>query len=121
MHHNKVKWDDEKPICCEERRTGDGSPISSSLSSLKKLVFKALTKNQILLIHEIHKNFTLSVTSLVNEIPETSKIPLSTLKLNARLLRELGLVKYSNFGTVELAEGGNFVLSLMDEPESVVI
>ncbi len=92
---------------------GDGSPICSDLSSLKKVISKALTKNQILLLNEIEKNSTKTVTSLINKLSRVSKVPLSTLKLNARLLREMDLINYSESQPVELSGSGEIVLSLI--------
>jgi hypothetical protein len=90
---------------------GDGSPIFSDFSSLKTLILKALNKNQILLLNEIEKNSTRTATGLVGKLSENAKIPLSTLKLNARLLKELGLLNYSN--PVKLTDTGKFVLEII--------
>lgn len=92
---------------------GERPPIHSGLSSLKKVLLRALTKNQILLLNEIEKNSTKTVTSLVNRLSKKSEIPLSTLKLNARLLKKLELIKYSVSEPVELSETGKFVLDLI--------
>ena len=94
---------------------GDGSPICSDLSKLNKLVLKALTKNQILLLKEIEKNFTKTITSLANKLSKTTKIPLSTLKLNARILKELDLIEYINSNPVELTDSGKLVLILLSD------
>ena len=94
---------------------GDGSPICSDLSSLKKVILKALTKNQILLLNEIEKNSTKTVTTLVNRLSRSNKIPLSTLKLNARILKELELVKYYISEPVKLTDSGEFVLKIIGD------
>ncbi len=92
---------------------GDGSPISSDLSSLKKIILKALNQNQILLLNEIEKNPSKTITSIINKTSKTSKVPLSTLKLNARLLKELELIKYSVSKPVELSKSGMLVMNLV--------
>ena len=40
-------------------------------------------------------------------------IPLSTLKLNARILRQLNLIEYSPFESVGLTETGKNVLGIV--------
>lgn len=94
---------------------GDGSPIRSDLSKLNKLVLKALTKNQILLLKEIEKNSTKTITSLANKLSKATKIPLSTLKLNARVLKELDLIDYINSNPVELTDSSRLVLILLSD------
>lgn len=90
---------------------GDGSPICSDLSSLKTIILKALTKNQILLLNEIEKNSTKTITSLINSLSNNRKIPLSTLKLNARTLKDLELLNYSS--PAELTVTGKLVLEII--------
>lgn len=46
------------------------------------------------------------------ELSSREKIALSTLKFNARVLRELGLINFNGF--VKLTEFGNQVLSLLE-------
>lgn len=93
---------------------GDGSPIRSDLSSLKKVILKSLTRNQILLLNEIESNSTKTITALVSTISKKSKIPISTLKLNARLLKDLELINYSVSEPVELSDSGRLVLTLLE-------
>ena len=93
---------------------GDGSPILSDLSSLKKILIKALTKKQVLLLKEVENNSTKTITSLINKLSRTSKIPLSTLKLNARMLKHLGLIEYTNSNPVVISEAGRIVLKLVE-------
>ncbi|MBI2005551.1 MAG: hypothetical protein HYS80_02190 [Candidatus Aenigmarchaeota archaeon] len=61
----------------------------------------------------MEKNSTKTVTTLVDRLSKNNKIPLSTLKLNARLLKHLELIKYDNSDPVELTESGFFVLSII--------
>lgn len=90
---------------------GDGSPICSDLSSLKKILLKALTKNQVLLLNEIENNSTKTITTLLNVLSESTRIPISTLKLNARSLKDLGLLNYSK--PAELTATGRLVLKII--------
>lgn len=65
------------------------------------------------------------MTSLLKDLSETREIPLSTLKLNARILRELNLISYGSTQEKRLAEVeklGSFVLRLLgDEPAGAMI
>lgn len=54
-----------------------------------------------------------SITSLLNSISRERKIPLSTLKLNAKILRSLGLVEFSNGSNARLTDAGLLVLHIM--------
>lgn len=94
---------------------GERPPIHSGLSSLKKVILKALTENQILLLNEVEKNSTKTITTLVNRLSKSSKVPLSTLKLNARMLKELELVRYCISEPVELTDSGKFVLKIIGD------
>jgi hypothetical protein len=56
------------------------------------------------------------MTSLLRNLSEKHGIPLSTLKLNARILRELNLISYGSIKEskdAELLALGNFVLRLL--------
>jgi hypothetical protein len=65
------------------------------------------------------------MTSLVRSLSEELGIPLSTLKLNARILRKLNLISYGSpqkGKEAELRDLGAFVVRLLKgEPESAVI
>lgn len=65
------------------------------------------------------------MTSLLRSLSEESGIPLSTLKLNARILRGLNLISYGSTKrarTAELRALGAFVLRLLNgETEAAVI
>lgn len=61
-----------------------------------------------------------TLTSLLKQLSEDYGVPLSTLKLNARILRDLNLISYGsihNRQTAQLERLGKFVIRiLMDEP-----
>jgi hypothetical protein len=65
------------------------------------------------------------LTSLLKDLSEAREIPLSTLKLNARILRELNLISYGSTQekkTAEVEKLGSFVLRLLDdEPGGTMI
>ncbi len=59
------------------------------------------------------------MTGLLIKLSEETGVPLSTLKLNARILRELNLISYGSVGEKRMAEVepvGALVLRLMDAP-----
>lgn len=56
------------------------------------------------------------MTSLLRALSKEEGIPLSTLKLNARILRDLNLISYGSTGEIKCAEVkvlGTFVLNLL--------
>jgi hypothetical protein len=58
-----------------------------------------------------------SLTSLLKQLSEEYGVPLSTLKLNARILRELKLISYGsirNKRSARLEDLGSFVISLVN-------
>jgi hypothetical protein len=65
------------------------------------------------------------MTSLLRGLSEEYGVPLSTLKLNARILRELNLLSYGSMREKRCAQVealGSFVLRLLwNEPEETTI
>jgi len=60
------------------------------------------------------------MTSLLRSLSEEWEIPLSTLKLNARILRELNLISYGSIREkrdAQVEKLGSFVLGLMEDEE----
>lgn len=58
-----------------------------------------------------------SLTSLLKQLSEEYGVPLSTLKLNARILRELQLISYGsihNKKSARLEDLGSFVVNLVN-------
>jgi Mn-dependent DtxR family transcriptional regulator len=80
---------------------------------LKRLLLRALNKNQILILYEIENNSSKTVTSLLRSISRSSGIPLSTLKLNARILKNLELIDFGDYSTVQLTEFGRYVMKMI--------
>ncbi len=57
-----------------------------------------------------------SLNALLEEISRDTRKPISTLKLNARILKELGLIDYGEKNSpkpVELTEHGELVLRIL--------
>lgn len=73
---------------------------------------RSFNRNQILILSEL-KNYSGTITGTLNRISKASDISLSTLKLNAKILRELRLVSYSEFHSAELTEFGKAVLKIL--------
>lgn len=60
------------------------------------------------------------MTSLLRSLSEEWEIPLSTLKLNARILRELNLISYGSIREkrdAQVEKLGSFVLGLLEDEE----
>lgn len=85
---------------------------------------RTLNENQILILSRVAEQRR-TMTSLLRSLSEEFGIPLSTLKLNARILRELNLISYGSTEKVKEAELralGAFVIRLLsEEPEAAVI
>lgn len=85
---------------------------------------RTLNDNQLLVLNAVAERQQ-SLTSLLKQLSEEYRIPLSTLKLNARILRELNLISYGSIRdkrTAQLESLGRFVLRLfLDEPYRATI
>jgi len=99
----------------------DGAPIFSirlsqaEVEGFTRLLTRSLNRNQILILSELRRPSS-SITSILAQISEKSTIPLSTLKLNARILRDLKLITYgSGSKTPRLTEVGGLVLKMLEQ------
>ena len=93
------------------------APISDGgLADLRRLLLRTLNDNQVLILANVVGERR-TLTSLLKKISEESGVPLSTLKLNARILRELNMISYGSVEERRLAEVkplGSLVLRLLD-------
>ncbi len=98
----------------------DPSPISTSgVEDLRRLLLRTLNDNQLLILSRVAAT-NRPLTGLLISLSRETGIPLSTLKLNARILRELNLISYGSTGKVREAEVepvGSLVLRLMEADE----
>ncbi len=93
------------------------------MEDLRRLLLRTLNDNQLLILSRVAANERPLTGLLINLSRETG-VPLSTLKLNARILRELNLISYGSVGERRQAEVepvGNLVLRLMDAPDNAKI
>jgi hypothetical protein len=84
---------------------------------LKRILLRAINGNQRLILSHIGES-TGRITPTLQELSRRYGIPLSTLKLNAKILKELDLIRYSTISTqgeVELSDLGRFVLNIIEE------
>ena len=80
------------------------TPISTGgVNDLRRLILRTLNDNQLLILTSVASQRR-SLTSLLKDLSETRGIPLSTLKLNARILRELNLISYGSTREKKTAE-----------------
>jgi len=96
---------------------GDAPPILMGPSEgvMRKLILRALNENQRLILRSIDGRHR-SLNSLLEELSRRKRKPISTLKLNARILKELGLIDYGTKDDprpVRLTEHGLLVLSIL--------
>lgn len=94
------------------------TPISTSgVTDLRKLILRTLNDNQLLVLNSVSEREQ-SLTSLLKRLSEDYGVPLSTLKLNARILRELNLISYGSIRdkrSAQLEPLGSFVMKLFME------
>lgn len=65
---------------------------------LKPVLLRALNNNQVLVLSKVHSNQFSSITKTLTKISDEFDILLSTLKLNTKALREMGLLHELFFG-----------------------
>ena len=102
---------------------GDAPPILMGPGGgevIRKLILRALNENQRLILRSVNGKHR-SLNSLLEELSRRENRPLSTLKLNARILKELGLIDYGTKNDprpVRLTEHGMLVLSILEVGEN---
>ncbi len=94
--------------------------IEADVGDLRRLLLRALNENQVLILSSIDGSGE-RVSRILQRLSETHGVPLSTLKLNAKILRELRLIRYGTLSEpdeAELTSLGKNVLSVVDIPEN---
>ncbi|MCK4583203.1 hypothetical protein KAU18_07795 [Candidatus Bathyarchaeota archaeon] len=89
---------------------------SGGVDNLRSLILRTLNDNQLLVLNAVSERDQ-SLTSLLKQLSEEYGVPLSTLKLNARILRELKLISYGsirNKRSARLEDLGSFVIGLVN-------
>lgn len=119
----KALKNSKRGICASDGSAS--TPISTGgVTDLRKLILRTLNDNQLLVLNSVSEREQ-SLTSLLKQLSEEYGIPLSTLKLNARILRELNLISYGSIRdkkTAQLEPLGSFVMRLfMDDPYRAVV
>jgi hypothetical protein len=80
--------------------------------SLRKLLARALNKNQLIILSEIENN-SQTLTSFLIKLSKATKIPLSTLKFNAKVLKQLGIITFADFSNAELTKFGKIIFTII--------
>ena len=108
------------------KRDSDALPIRAAPNKIKRtdhievfkaLFLKALNNNQLLILENIEGEDG-SLNSFLRELSDSSDTPLSTLKLNARILKDLELIDYGTKDEPEpvvLTEHGEMILDILEE------
>ncbi|MBI4168086.1 MAG: hypothetical protein HY515_03955 [Candidatus Aenigmarchaeota archaeon] len=92
-------------------------PISDGRSGIRKVLLRALNKNQFILLNKIADNSTKTITAISNSLSSELNIPVSTLKLNCRILKDLNLIKFETSKPVSLTPAGRAIVNIMGEAE----
>jgi DNA-binding MarR family transcriptional regulator len=74
-----------------------------------------LNRNQLLILEEVSRNSEKTISSLLREIEKKYNVPLSTLKLNAKILREIGLISFGNSSVAKLTSTGKIIVQIFDD------
>jgi hypothetical protein len=93
-------------------------PDEENREGLRLLLVRALNKNQVLILSQIKNTKNENITRILNRISISNDIPLSTLKLNAKILRKSNLIVFGNnshFQLARLTDFGNFILEIIDD------
>jgi hypothetical protein len=84
---------------------------------LRRLLLRSINDNQRLILTHVEQS-TGRITPFLQELSSIYGIPLSTLKFNAKILKDLNLITYptaSMRNEVEVSKLGQLVLSIIDE------
>ncbi|MGC8538923.1 MAG: hypothetical protein ACP5MK_03595 [Candidatus Micrarchaeia archaeon] len=84
----------------------------AELRALRPVLLRSFNRNQLLILNRLHANSFFTITSMLNSISAVTGIPLSTLKANARVLKDLKLISFEN--PARLTEAGVFVMKIID-------
>ncbi len=76
------------------------------------VILRALNRNQMLILSNL--NGFERITPLLSGLSERCSVPLSTLKLNAGILRELKLIEFGDSGA-RLTDFGEVVVSILKD------
>jgi hypothetical protein len=84
--------------------------------SLRLILLRALNKNQILILSQVDNIDNENITKILNRISSSHDTPLSTLKMNAAILRKLNLITFGNkshYRATKLTDFGKFILGII--------
>ncbi len=94
------------------------------VTDFRNLILRTLNDNQILILNAVASRER-SLTSILKELSVECGVPLSTLKLNARILRELNLISYGsvwNKRAAKLETLGEFIQGIVTGvPEEAIM
>jgi hypothetical protein len=85
------------------------------------LILRSLNDNQRLILKTIAKNDD-TLTSQLTDLSISHEIPLSTLKLNARILRDMNLISYGtikNKKNARIETLGELVIKITEDKPSI--
>jgi hypothetical protein len=92
--------------------------LEADEGDLRRLLLRALNDNQVLILSNIGGRGE-RVSRILQRISDSRGVPLSTLKLNAKILRELRLIRYGTLSEpdeAELTPLGRNVLRVVEDP-----
>ena len=94
------------------------------VADFRNLILRTINDNQMLILNAVASRER-SLTSILKELSVECGVPLSTLKLNARILRGLNLISYGyvwDKRTAKLETLGEFIHGIVTgEPEQAIV
>ena len=100
---------------------GNVQPISDDgRAGIARLLAKALNQNQRLILEHLSEPRGRPITPQLATLSSATGVPLSTLKLNARILRELGLIILADHDASLTRSGTEVFLLLRDHVGQVL-
>lgn len=97
-------------------RDGDADPICISrgeLPNLKRLISRSINPNQESIIRFLWRK-NCSISQSLREISKSDGTPLSTLKMNAKVLKEISLIEFERGSEAKLTNLGKIVADILE-------
>lgn len=85
--------------------------MNGQTDSLRLVLRRAINANQLIILSNV-KGYD-GITSFLDKLSERFDIPVSTLRLNAKILRSIGLIDY-NRKPIRLTEAGKLILKIIN-------
>jgi len=90
------------------------SSLGSSVDVLRRVLKRGLNDNQLILLRELSSCNYRSLTHALRSISRKYNIPISTLKTNAKILKELGIIEVNEGKPVKITQAGKIITEIIN-------